>query len=193
MFLGVAIGDALGVPVETFDAARIERDYGRITTYLQNPTHKWSATKPAGMWSDDTQLTLAVAESIIERGTFDLESQAKWHLRVLDEFGDLGLGGSTRDALNRIRAGVSPADSGKTDNPKRGMGNALPMKLSPAGALLASDLRLNPVDGRHNTASWFKMIRSVTDLTLMTHRTEVAVASALAHIYAVRHCLTRNP
>jgi ADP-ribosylglycohydrolase len=192
MFLGVAIGDALGVPVETYDAARIAREFGRITTYVQNPTHKWSSRKPAGMWSDDTQLTLAVAEAIIETGTLDLDALARWHLTMLDEFGDLGLGGSTRDALNRIRAGIPPADSGRTDNPKRGMGNAMPMKIAPVGAFLAADMRLNPVDGRHNTAAWSRMIGAVHALTLMTHRTEVAVASALAHTYAVQHCLLRD-
>lgn len=190
MFLGVAIGDALGVPVETFDAVRIKHEFGRITTYIQNPTHTWSAHKPAGMWSDDTQLTLAVAESIIETGALDLENQAKWHMYLLDEFGDLGLGGSTRDALNRLRAGAPPTESGKTQNPKRGMGNALPMKSAPIGALFASQLRLTPVDGAHNTALWFRTVELVAGFTAMTHRTIVAVESALSHVYAVSHCLT---
>ena len=178
MFLGVAIGDALGVPVETYDAARIARDYGRITTYLQNPSHKWSSRKPAGMWSDDTQLTLAVAEAIIETGSLDLDAQAKWHLKVLDELGDLGLGGSTRDALNRIRAGVSPHESGKTENPKRGMGNALPMKVSPVAVLAAQ--------GR-------AFMAGLTSLTAMTHNTSVAAQSAYAHVMALGYCLERQP
>lgn len=178
MFLGVAIGDALGVPVETYDSARIAREYGRITTYIQNPTHKWSATKPAGMWSDDTQLTLAVAESIIESGRIDLDSQARWHLRVIDEFGDLGLGGSTREALARIRSGVSPKESGKTDNPKRGMGNAMPMKVSPIAVL-----------GARGFDPW----KGLTALTAMTHRSSVAAQSAYAHVLGLDYCLERSP
>lgn len=182
MFLGIAIGDALGVPVETYDAARIEHEYGAVTTYIQNPTHKWSATRPAGMWSDDTQLTLAVAESIIETGILDLTSQAKWHLRLLDEYGDLGLGGSTRDALDRVRAGIYPTESGKTDNPKRGMGNALPMKVAPVGAYAASG------GSRYSQA-----VSVLQDFVGMTHYTCIALQSAMAHVRAVEVCLCTKP
>ena len=185
MFLGVAIGDALGVPVETFDAERIRREFGSVTQFIQNPTHKWSSLKPAGMWSDDTQLTLAVAESIIETGRLNLESQARWHLRLLDEFGDLGLGGTTRDAFARLRAGVHPSESGRTDNPKRGMGNALPMKISPVGAYLAAASAGN----KHLGGDW----RNITALTAMTHNTSIAAQSAYAHAYAVCHCLLTAP
>ncbi|HXV26530.1 MAG TPA: ADP-ribosylglycohydrolase family protein [Candidatus Paceibacterota bacterium] len=185
MFLGVAIGDALGVPVETYDAGRIRTEFGRITDYRQNPTHKWSSEKPAGMWSDDTQLTLAVAESIIETGRLDLENQAKWHLVLLDEFGDLGLGGSTRDALRRLREGEKPTESGISNNPKRGMGNALPMKVAPVGLYLASP---GPWDGPRQ--SWEGLEHDIIALAHMTHGTDVGGMSAVAHASAIALCLT---
>ncbi len=184
MFLGVAIGDALGVPVETYDDRRIAREYARITMYIQNPTHKWSSQKPAGMWSDDTQLTLAVAESLIETGRIDLESQARWHLRLLDEFGDLGLGGSTREALAKLRQGIPPTESGKNANPKRGMGNALPMKCSPLGLYLAT---LTPK--RASGRPWTDHAGDIVALAHMTHHTDAGGISAIAHAMAIRTCL----
>ena len=58
MLLGLATGDALGVPVE-FESRR---------TLRANPVvdmrgfGSWS--QPAGTWSDDTSLTIAAMESI---------------------------------------------------------------------------------------------------------------------------------
>jgi len=40
-FLGAGIGDALGMPVETFSADRIAKDYGRVTEYRVPSGLKW--------------------------------------------------------------------------------------------------------------------------------------------------------
>lgn len=61
---GLAIGDALGVPVE----------FRRRGTYLVEDmigygTHQ----QPAGTWSDDTSMTLATCASIKEKGMADCE------------------------------------------------------------------------------------------------------------------------
>lgn len=59
---GVAVGDALGGPVEFMDAERIAWQYGRVTTMLGGG---WLNLQP-GETTDDTAMTLAVAEGIIE-------------------------------------------------------------------------------------------------------------------------------
>lgn len=56
---GVAVGDALGVPVEFRN-----RDYLKgnpVTDMLAYGTHN----QPAGTWSDDSSLTFCLAESLI--------------------------------------------------------------------------------------------------------------------------------
>jgi ADP-ribosylglycohydrolase len=187
MFMGIAIGDALGVPVEIYSADQILREFGRITTYVQNPTHKWSARKAAGSWSDDTQLTLAVAESLIVCGGIDMDHMVRSHLTLIDEFGDMGLGATTREALDRCRSGIHWSESGKTDKPNRGGGNALPMKVAPIGAWLASQRK--PQDWKHNTSQWYDLHTPLRDLTCMTHRTHVALESAMAHVWTISHII----
>ena len=72
--LGVAIGDALGMPVETYDADRISRDFGRITDYRPAKGHPWYDGSPVGTTTDDWQLTRAVAEGILDGGGLDLDA-----------------------------------------------------------------------------------------------------------------------
>lgn len=59
---GLAVGDALGVPVEFK-----KRGDFLITGMIGNGTHR----QPAGTWSDDTSMTLATADSIREKGKID--------------------------------------------------------------------------------------------------------------------------
>ena len=61
---GLAVGDALGVPVE-FE----ERDSFHIETMIGNGTHD----KEPGTWSDDTSLTLATCDSLQLMGIIELE------------------------------------------------------------------------------------------------------------------------
>src|SRR5574342_1415912 len=64
MLLGLALGDALGWPVEFLDRPRILVKYGR-GGILEPPD-------PA-LYTADTQMTIAVAEALIEAGHRDLD------------------------------------------------------------------------------------------------------------------------
>ena len=59
---GVAIGDALGGPLEFMSAAEIRQKHGRVTEMIGGG---WLSLKP-GETTDDTAMTLAVAEGILE-------------------------------------------------------------------------------------------------------------------------------
>ena len=59
---GVAIGDALGAPLEFMSRDEIARKHGRVTEMIGGG---WLNVAP-GEITDDTQMTLAVAEGIIE-------------------------------------------------------------------------------------------------------------------------------
>ena len=56
--LGLAVGDALGVPVEFTSRATLQRD--PVTGMLAFCTHH----QPAGTWSDDASLTFCLAEAL---------------------------------------------------------------------------------------------------------------------------------
>lgn len=58
---GVAVGDALGAPLEFMNADQIDRRYGRVTEMIGGG---WLGVLP-GEVTDDTQMTLAVAEGIV--------------------------------------------------------------------------------------------------------------------------------
>jgi len=63
LFLESALGDALGLPVETFDRSRIQREHGTYHELRFDAGHKWFDGVPPGTWTDDTQLTLAIARA----------------------------------------------------------------------------------------------------------------------------------
>ena len=108
--LGLAVGDALGVPVEFISRSDLEQDpvmgmraYG---THLQ----------PAGAWSDDSSLSFCLAEMLCE--PYDLQNLANrfinwknhgyWtaHGNVFD------IGISTRKAIELLESGVAPILAG---------------------------------------------------------------------------------
>ena len=70
--LGYAIGDALGAPIE--DVFRTPEDgTAAITFYVKAfPSHPVSHLTP-GQYSDETQIMLLLAESLVESGMFSLD------------------------------------------------------------------------------------------------------------------------
>jgi ADP-ribosylglycohydrolase len=183
MFMGIAIGDALGMPVETFSADRIEREFDeQITDYVSAEGHKWFDGREPGTWTDDTQLSLAVAEALIEKKEFDMDSIAQHHVKALDN--PEGWGASTREAIQRIRDGVhwSRSASETTAKKARGVGNGVSMKISP----LAAYHFLNNVE-------WKRVVAECVLFAKMTHPTNMGIASALAQNAAVQYCLEHDP
>lgn len=59
---GLAVGDALGVPVEFMD---------RNTFHVTDMTGYGTYNQPKGTWSDDTSMTIATCDSIRELGKID--------------------------------------------------------------------------------------------------------------------------
>jgi ADP-ribosyl-[dinitrogen reductase] hydrolase len=133
--IGLAVGDALGVPVE-FEP-RASREADPVRDMRGGGTWKL----PPGAWSDDTSLALCLAQSIALRG-FDPEDSGRRSLAWMDEglWAAQGkafdIGGATRRALDRIRAGmpaVLAGGRGENDN-----GNGSLMRIMPAAMWLAS-------------------------------------------------------
>lgn len=67
---GVAVGDALGAPLEFMSAEQIERRHGLVTDMIGGG---WLNVEP-GEITDDTQMTLAVAEGILEKPENPIEA-----------------------------------------------------------------------------------------------------------------------
>jgi ADP-ribosylglycohydrolase len=184
-FLGIAIGDALGMPVESFSRDQIGETYGRITRFHAPDKHKWFEGEPAGMITDDTQLSLAVAQAIIESG-LDMDAQVEHH-KLAFAFGTKGWGKSTKESVRRLVNGASWKTSGQPG----GVGNGVAMKIAPVGLYLSTTKKFITLSSVNDVIDNY--ISFVFDLAMMTHPTRIAVTSALAQATAVSLCFLTDP
>ncbi len=121
--LGVAVGDALGVPVEF--KSRYELDSNPVIDMRSYGTY----AQPAGTWSDDSSLTFCLVDAL--KGGFDLDRIAKnfvrWRYEAYwtahDELFDIG--NTTSEAIGALKAGVSPERAGPTDENANGNGSLM--------------------------------------------------------------------
>lgn len=120
---GVAIGDALGVPVE----------FKSRETILQKPVTDMigygTYNLPPGTFSDDSSMTFCLAEALTH--DFNLNriggNFVKWYHEnfwtARGEVFDIGI--ATREAINRISKGVQPEFAGSTDGSSNGNGSLM--------------------------------------------------------------------
>jgi len=97
--VGVAVGDALGMPVEGMSREDIKRFYGVLREMVDG-------FRPAGNITDDTMQTLALAESIAQLGEFNADDAI---LRLLNWYrtDPFGIGLHTSRVMELINRGVS--------------------------------------------------------------------------------------
>jgi len=123
---GHLVGDAIGVPYEGRPP-----DPARVVEVRQYGTHH----QPAGTWSDDGALTLAMLDSLTAV-KFDPDDQAQRMLSWFDEGtytpdgdGPFDIGVTTRAALDRLRRGTPAIDAG--GDAERDQGNGSLMRILP--------------------------------------------------------------
>ena len=133
--MGVCIGDALGVPVEF----KKREDLKRFPVTKMLEYMSWN--QPKGTWSDDSSLTLCLADELTKG--YDLEkigqSFVKWnkyghwtaHGRLFD------IGGTTRHALARLIKGESARFSGNIFEEDNGNGSL--MRILPLAFYLENE------------------------------------------------------
>ena len=127
-FLGLAAGDALGVPVEF----RPRQDMRVLPIEGMSGYGTWN--QPPGTWSDDSSMTFCLAESLVNGyNLHDIAARfLRWyregywgaHHKVFD------IGGTTRRALARLGQGKHPLSSGDKDEESNGNGSL--MRIVPA-------------------------------------------------------------
>ncbi len=126
-FLGLAVGDALGVPVEFLSRETIRKQ--PVTDMWAFGTHN----QEAGTWSDDGSLAFCLAESLTKG--YDLQDIANNFVLWYDEafwaargqVFDVGMG--TSNAIRRFRDGSIPTVAG--GNSERDNGNGSLMRILP--------------------------------------------------------------
>ncbi len=149
--LGVAVGDALGVPVEFLDRYEIKNN--PVINMRGYGTHY----QPSGTFSDDASLTFCLAEALTKE--FNLQEIAdnfvNWyregywtaHGKVFD------IGITTRFAINRLADGEIPEYAGDFDEMSNGNGSL--MRILP----LVFHIKDMPIEER------YKIIKQVSSIT----------------------------
>ncbi|MEK6933962.1 MAG: ADP-ribosylglycohydrolase family protein [Nanoarchaeota archaeon] len=197
--LGCAIGDTLGMPVETWPRERImkyilggikepidgffvrnasgeivrEDEFGKIKYF--------GADLKKGEWTDDTLLTLIVAESLLESG-FDINIMARNHVKAYEAYrktdGSVGggFGGTTREAIEKLIAGERPENSGVIGGP----GNAPGMKMASVGMYM------------HTTGKYDEGLDFAYKAGKITHLDPRSLASGVVQSHAVYSVLDGN-
>jgi ADP-ribosyl-[dinitrogen reductase] hydrolase len=124
IIIGMAIGDAVGVPYEftSFEEMRINP----CVDMVGNGTHN----QPIGTWSDDTSMALCIVDSLCNGLNYTnmADKFVEWlygnlwtpHGRVFDN------GFATRNAVNKWKSGkFTPIECGATDVGSNGNGSVM--------------------------------------------------------------------
>ena len=149
--LAGAIGDALGARFENQESFQFSIPVDlRIT--------------------DDTQLTLATCEAIVDQGKVEPEAIASQMANWFSRRRITGIGSSTLKALTELNAGGHWAMVGATG--ERSAGNGAAMRISPLAFFLNPDVKLDR--------------QKIRDVATITHRNDEAYLGALAVIRVIR-------
>jgi ADP-ribosylglycohydrolase len=166
--VGLAIGDALGMPFEGMDSQAILGGRSQVTKFLPGDGLE------AGQYTDDTKMMLCIAESIAEHGRVNPEDVARRFVAWFDT-GDLrGIGITCHEAITNLKTGSSWRESGHRGQWAAGNGTA--MRIAPVGL-----------------ADWRDMERLREDCwstSIITHHNPEAVAGATAVAYVVARVAT---
>jgi ADP-ribosylglycohydrolase len=180
--LGMAVGDALGGPLEGLSAQQIRTHYGRVRNYVdgvqawKRKPHNW---RLPGLYTDDTQQALALCDVLLDFGRVDPERLADLYLGLLTPKGSFvgahrGVGRSFRLVLAALEQGSPALLAGQST---AGIGAA--MRIAPVGLYFAHD------PGR--------MFDAVMAASLMTHRDIRSLSGAFAVAHTVRRLVAGGP
>ena len=156
---GAIVADALGVPAEFKD-----REYLR-----QNPvtamTGYGTFNLPKGSWSDDSSMTLCLAESIGRLKGIDYANVMKnfydWfkYSKFTPNHHVFDIGRTCHTAIMNFRQGIEPVDCGLTDEQSNGNGSL--MRISPLPLYLFQKFG----DDAMNNEESFEIIHNISALT----------------------------
>ena len=132
--IGFIVGDALGVPVEFTSKSNLEKN--PVVDMRGNGTYN----QPKGTWSDDSSMTIATMESIVNKKGIDYEDimnefcQWRYNNKYTNsEDGRFDIGITTGEALSNYKYGISALESGCSG--ERDNGNGSLMRVLPLAFL----------------------------------------------------------
>jgi poly(ADP-ribose) glycohydrolase ARH3 len=125
--LGTFVGDALGMPYE-----------GVPPSAVPERLEMRDARLGRGTYTDDTQMTIALAESLLERGGADPDALGHAFLAAYDP--RRGYGGGTRAVLRLIESGTRASEAAvQVFGGEGSLGNGAAMRVAPVAVRFADE------------------------------------------------------
>lgn len=186
--VGLAVGDALGYPAEFRRRCDIIRAFGPdgIRGFVSVNDPAWPARPvviswrlPPGSYTDDTQMSLAVAEALIEAGHKDLDSlMRRMAARFIEWSGspenNRAPGETTMAACARLAEGIEWRDAGVPES--KGCGSA--MRVAPIGLFFCRDIP--------------RLLETARTSSMLTHRHDAAIEGAAAAALLVGMAISKT-
>jgi len=171
--LGLAIGDALGLPVEGWTRERIHARFDWLDRYEPRRDARGEVELEKGEITGDTEMALCFVEGLISAGGFvDPEAIGVRLIKMIERPGPNLLGETTRQSIERM------AETGEY---QQGGGGAWPP--GSGAAARSAPLGLLHAVGRFNPEVF---TREILRAGLITHCETESLNGALAFAYAVR-------
>lgn len=158
VLLGCAIGDSLGLFAESQLPTYPELLNWDGKSFLPSKSHNL----PATYYSDDTQFSICVAQSLLENSGFNPENLAEKYINLFQTNTIRGYGSTTLAAIRNLQSGKSYKESGIVGS----LGNGSAMRAAPFGVFFRKDLKT--------------LVEVVKIDSAITHNSEEAEAGSLA-------------
>jgi ADP-ribosylglycohydrolase len=176
--VGLALGDALGMPVQEYSPEQVKEFFAGILRFKDAADHHpYAHGLRAGRITDDTEQTFLVADLLIaaRRKIHPIqmaELLEEWEQRQISLGLDDLLGPSTKRALSALREGTTIEESGKL-----GSTNGAAMRIAPVG--IAFDA----------SSEQQKLLECVRVVGMATHNTDIANAGATLVASLISQCI----
>ena len=169
VLLGCAIGDALGI----FAESKLVNYQPLLDwdgkTFLGSEHHKLLP----GQYSDDTQMSIEVAESLIKHG-FNPQDLSERYVEWLTSGRARGYGKTTLMAVHNLKEGKHWSESGIVGS----YGNGTAMRAAPLGVYYRNDYAM--------------LIKAAEIDAEITHHSDEAVAGSIAIALATAHAINQD-
>jgi poly(ADP-ribose) glycohydrolase ARH3 len=169
--LGTACGDILGAGVEGQPADTIRGRHGEVRDFLDT-------FRGFGCYTDDTEMTLALATSLVERGTADAEDTSLKYAEFYEA--RRGYGATAHRVMGALQNGADYRKTGRIEFPNGSFGNGGAMRIAPVGLA-------------YRNASDDVLHRAVEAALLCTHIHPEAIDGAFIQAKAIATLATSDP
>lgn len=164
MLVELAVGDAYGAGFEYAEAAFVA-EHNTLAGYVQHPTHL--GIRP-GAYTDDTQMTLAVAELLVSGKPWDRAHLAEYFVRAYRRDPRDGYAGRFQQFLDTVDTGAD-----------------FLARIEPASDKSGAAMRAGPI-GLLPTVE--DVLHYAREQARVTHDTPDGIAAAQAAALAVHYC-----